>query len=255
SKNKMLQVPNNAFTTDYAGATILTAKGQPANQFYGYVAKGVFATTAEAHAAALQKKNTDGTYSSFAAGDVWFEDLNGDHLIDENDRKVIGDPNLDYFGGITNRVIYKNFELNALLTFSQGNDVYNNIRYRLEAMTGAENQLQSVRNRWQGEGQVTTTPKATWNDPMGNSRFSDRWIEDGSYLRLRTVSLQYHVPVNGGFVNSVTVYATGNNLFTLTRYKGYDPEFSANPSPFAQGIDTGLDPLFKSVTLGVRVGL
>jgi TonB-linked SusC/RagA family outer membrane protein len=255
NKNKILQVPNGSFTTQYAGATILTAKGKPANQFYGYVAEGVFATSAEANATGLQKKNFDGSYSQFAAGDVRFADLNGDKIIDDNDRKVIGNANADFIGGITNRVIYKNFELNALITFSQGNDVYNYMRYRLEAMTGVQNQLESVNNRWRSEGQVTSTPKATWGDPMGNSRFSNRWIEDGSYARLRTVSLQYYVPVKSNIVNSVTVYATGNNLVTLTKYKGYDPEFSASQSPFAQGIDTGLDPIFKSVTLGVRVGL
>ena len=255
NKNKMLQVPNDAFTTDYAGATILTARSKAANLFYGYVAEGVFATTSEAASAGLRKQNFDGTYSSFAAGDVRFADLNGDKIIDEKDRTVIGDPNPEFFGGITNRVIYKNFELNALLTFSQGNDVYNYMRYRLEAITGAENQLQSVVNRWRGEGQLTATPKATWGDPMGNSRFSSRWIEDGSYLRLRSVSVEYHVPVSGGFVHNLAVYVTGNNLLTLSKYKGYDPEFSANPSPFAQGIDTGLDPQFTSVILGVRMGL
>ncbi len=255
NKNKILQVPNGSFTTQYAGATILTAEGKPANQFYGYVANGVFATSAEAAAAGLMKKNFDGSYSQFAAGDIRFADLNGDKIIDENDRQVIGGANADFIGGISNRVIYKNFELNALITFSQGNDVYNYMRYRLEAMTSVENQLQSVNNRWRGEGQITSTPKATWGDPMGNSRFSNRWIEDGSYARLRTVSVQYHMPVKSSMVNYVTVYATGNNLVTLTKYKGYDPEFSASQSPFAQGIDTGLDPIFKSVTLGVRVGL
>ena len=255
NKNKVLQVPNGSFTTEYAGATILTARSNAANQFYGYVANGVFATSAEAAAAGLQKKNADGSYSQFAAGDVRFTDLNGDKVIDEADRQIIGNPNPDFIGGITNRLIYKNIELNVLVNFSQGNDVYNHVRHRLEQMTGAENQLESVRNRWRGEGQVTNTPKATWGDPMGNSRFSNRWIEDGSYLRLRTVSLQYHVPVKSSIVNYVTVYATGNNLLTLTKYKGYDPEFSAGQSPFAQGIDTGLDPIFKSVILGVRIGL
>jgi TonB-linked SusC/RagA family outer membrane protein len=255
NKNKILQVPNGAFTTQYAGATILTAKGNPAALFYGYVADGVFSTSTEAAAAGLMKKNVDGSYSQFGAGDIRFADVNGDKIIDEADRQVIGDPNADFFGGITNRVIYKNFELNALVNFSQGNDVYNHVRYRLERMTGVENQLESVRNRWRGEGQITNTPKATWGDPMSNSRFSSRWIEDGSYIRLRTVSLQYHVPVKSNTVHSVTVYATGNNLVTLTKYKGYDPEFSAGQSPFAQGIDTGLDPIFKTVTLGVRIGL
>lgn len=255
NKNKVRTVPGQSFTTQYAGATILTAQNGAANLFYGYTAEGVFSTTAEAAAAGLRKKNVDGSYSAFAAGDVRFRDLNGDKVIDERDRSIIGDPAPDFFGGITNRVSYKNFELNALVTFSQGNEVFNYVRYRLESVSGVQNQLQSANNRWRGEGQVTNMPKASWGDPMGNSRFSNRWIEDGSYARLRTVSLQYHVPVKSNFVNAVTVYATGNNLLTLTNYKGYDPEFSASPSPFAQGIDTALDPVFKSVVLGVRVGL
>ncbi len=91
---------------------------------------------------------------------------------------------------------------------------------------------------------------------MGNSRFSDRWIEDGSYFRLRNLSIQYNVPVKGkGFLKSTNVYATANNVFTLTKYKGYDPEFSVTPSIFSQGIDTSLDPQFRSVTVGVRFGL
>jgi hypothetical protein len=101
-------------------------------------------------------------------------------LIDENDRQVIGDPNPDYFGGINTRISYKRFELNAVLTFTEGNDVFNYLRYRLESASGTNNQLESVVNRWRTEGQVTDMPKATYNDPMGNSRFSDRldrrWI-------------------------------------------------------------------------------
>lgn len=255
NKNKILRVPNQFFTTQYAGATILTAQSKPANLFYGFVANGVFATTAEASAAGLRKKNFDGSYSSFGAGDVRFADLNGDKIIDDADRTVIGDPNADFVGGITNRVSYKNFELTALVTFSQGADVYNYTRYRLERMTGVENGLESVMNRWRNEGQATTMPKATWADPLGNSRFSSRWIEDGSYARLRSLSLQYYLPLKSNVFTNVTVYATGNNLVTLTKYKGFDPEVSANYSPFAQGIDTGLEPIFRSVVFGVRIGL
>lgn len=253
-KNKIKAVPNGRFTTEYAGATILTAVGQPANQFYGYTTQGVFATDADAAAAGLTKKNTDGSFTAFKGGDVRFTDLDNNKIIDDNDRQVIGDPNPALFGGFNNRVIWKRFELNVLFTFSQGNDVFNYVRYRLESLNGVENQLESARNRWRGNGHVTNMPKATWGDPMGNSRFSDRWIEDGSYIRLRTLSLQYNLPLKGFFKNA-SVFATANNLFTLTEYKGYDPEFSASPSVFVQGIDTGLDPLYRTVTLGVRVGL
>ncbi|GEP94218.1 SusC/RagA family TonB-linked outer membrane protein [Chitinophaga cymbidii] len=254
-KNRIISVPGGQFTTEYAGATILTANDQPANQFYGYTTNGVYASDAEAAAEGLRKMNNDGTFSTFSGGDVRFIDINKDGEINADDRRVIGDPNPDWTGGITNRILWNRFELNALITFSQGNEVYNYLRYRLESASGVENQLESMNNRWRADGQVTNTPKAAWGDPMGNARFSDRWIEDGSYLRLRTVSLQYYIPIKNGILKNATVYATGNNLITLTKYKGYDPEFSAAGSVFAQGIDAGLDPLFKSVTLGVRIGL
>ncbi|MBL7739935.1 MAG: SusC/RagA family TonB-linked outer membrane protein [Chitinophagaceae bacterium] len=253
-KNEIL-TPGGEFETEFAGATILTKEGNAANLFYGYKTNGVFSTAAEAAAAGLQKKNFDGSYSYFGAGDIHFTDLNGDKIIDANDRQVIGDPNPDIFGGVTSRLAWKRFELNVLFTFSAGNDVYNYLRYRLESASGVENQLNSVANRWRAEGHVTNMPKATYGDPMGNSRFSDRWIEDGSYFRLRNVSLSYNIPLKTGFVKYATVYLTGNNLLTFTKYMGYDPEFSASPSVFAQGIDTGLDPQFRSATMGVRIGL
>ena len=254
NKNKVLAVPNGRILTHYAGATVLTEVGSPATQFYGYQTNGVYTTDADA--GGLVKKNTDGSVSPFRGGDVRFVDQNGDNVIDENDRSVIGNPIPDFVGGFSNRIMWKRFELSALFTFSQGGDVYNYLRNRLESMSGIENQLVSVNNRWRGPGHVTNMPKATWGDPMGNSRFSDRWIEDGSYFRLRNVYLQYSLPVNPtGFLRNLTVYATANNVFTLTKYKGYDPEFSATPSVFSQGIDTGLDPQFTSLTFGVRLGL
>jgi TonB-linked SusC/RagA family outer membrane protein len=255
-KNKITAVPNNAFTTNYADATILTAVGGAANVFYGYTTNGVYTTDAEAAAAGLTRKSTNGSSAAFKGGDIRFTDVDNNKLIDERDRSVIGNPNPDLTGGFTSRLGWKRFELNTLFTFSQGNDVFNYVRYRLESMSDVNNQLESVNNRWRGNGQITTTPKATWGDPMGNSRFSDRWIEDGSYFRLRTLSISYNVPLKAGtFLKSVSIYATANNVFTLTKYKGYDPEFSASSSVFAQGIDTGLDPLYRSVTLGARIGL
>ncbi|MES2894377.1 MAG: SusC/RagA family TonB-linked outer membrane protein [Bacteroidota bacterium] len=253
--NEIISVPGGSFETKYANATILTKNGAPANQFFGYKTNGVFSTSAEAATAGLTKKNSDGSFSTFGAGDIRFIDANGDKIIDDQDRQVIGDANSDLFGGISSRLVYKRFELNALFTFSKGNDVYNYVRYRLESGSSTDNQLNSVVNRWRAEGQVTNVPKVAFGDPMGNSRFSDRWIEDGSYLRLRTVSLGYDIPVKTGMVKNVSIYVSANNLLTFTKYMGYDPEFSATPSVFVQGIDTGLDPQFRSATLGVRVGL
>lgn len=255
NENRVLSVAGNKLTTEYAGATFLTQNGSAANMFYGYIAKGVFSTQAEAGAADLKKKNTDGSYSYFGAGDVHFADVNGDHMIDENDRQIIGIPNPSLFGSITTRIAYKRFDLDALFTFSKGNDVFNYVRYRLESASGVENQLNSVVNRWRADGHVTTMPKVSFGDPMGNNRFSTRWIEDGSYLRLRHVSLSYNIPFKGIVLKNATVFVTGNNLFTFTKYMGYDPEFSAGTGVFAQGIDIGMDPLYKSVSIGARIGL
>ena len=255
SKSQVLALPDNSFTTAYAGATIITQTGAAASQFYGYTTNGVFATDAEAAAAGLTTKNTDGSFSAFKGGDVRFTDRDGNKIIDDKDRSVIGNPNPSLFGGLSQRISWKRFEMNVLFTYMLGNDVYNYTRFRLEAASGTENQLISVNNRWRGNGQQTTMPKASWADPMGNNRFSDRWIEDGAYLRLRSLSLQYNFSVKAtGFLKSASVYATGNNLFTLTKYLGYDPEFSASQGLFAQGIDTGLDPLYRSLTLGVKIG-
>lgn len=254
-KNETGEIPGNQFTTDFAGASFITMKGKAANVFYGYKTTGVFTSDAEAMAAGLGKKNSDGSITMFKGGDVRFVDVNGDKMINDADRQVIGDPNPEFTGGFSNRFTYKRFSLNVIFTFSKGNDVYNYLRNRLEAVSTTENQLVSVNNRWRFNGQVTNTPKATFGDPMGNSRFSDRWIEDGSYLRLRNVSLSYNVPIKEGFLKNATIYVNGNNLFTLTKYLGYDPEFSANGSIFAQGIDTGLDPIYRNVIAGVRIGL
>ena len=168
-RNKVLRVPNDRIFTEYAGATILTAEGERANLFYGYRTNGVYATDAEA--AGISKKNTDGSLALFKGGDVRFEDLDGNKIIDNNDRAIIGDPNADFIGGFNNRIIWKRFEFNALITFSQGGDVYNYLRSRLESLSGTNNQLISVNNRWRGQGHITNMPKATWGDPMGNSRF------------------------------------------------------------------------------------
>ena len=135
------------------------------------------------------------------------------------------------------------------------NDLYNGVRYNLEKMSGYENQTIAVNNRWVAEGQQTTIPRAVWGDPLGNASFSDRWIEDGSYLRLKTLVVAYDVSIDLEHIKSFKVYASANNLFTLTDYLGYDPEFSATSSIFGQGADLGLMPQFTTIQMGLRLGL
>lgn len=253
-KTEITKIPGDRVLNSYAGATILTQKGMDANQFYGYRTNGVYSSVADIPSS-LQNRRADGTITQFQAGDVRFVDLNNDGFIDDNDREVIGNPNPDYTGMISNMLSWKRFSFDAILTFSGGNDIYNSVRRDLESMNGTQNQTMLVNNRWRAEGQITNVPRASIGDPSENSRFSDRWIEDGSYMRLRTVSLAYNIPLKNTALKSARVYVTGNNVFTLTKYLGYDPEFSATGSVFTQGIDSGLEPQFRTVQLGVRIGL
>lgn len=255
AKNEITKLPDNKMITEFGGATMLTEVGKAANLFYGYKTNGILLSDAEAASAGLSYRNSNGTLTSFQAGDVRFVDTDGNFIIDENDMQVIGDPNPAFTGSISNVVSWKRFSFDALITFSKGNDIFNYMRSLLESMTGPYNQTTNVINRWRTNDQVTSVPRASWGDPSGNARFSDRWIEDGSYLRLRTLSVTYDIPVKDGLlIKYAKIYATGNNLITLTKYLGYDPEFSSTGSVFAKGIDTGLEPQFKTVQLGIRIG-
>lgn len=253
--NKITSLPNGNFTTSVYDGEILSAVGDAAGMFYGYKTKGVFATAAAAATANLRILNIDGSYSKFGAGDVIFDDKNKDGIIDEKDKQVIGNPNPKFYGSFTNKFTYKKFTLTALFTYSYGNDVYDYQRSLLEAGQDYSNQSTEMLNRWTTEGQVTTQPKAVFGDPMGNSRFSDRWIEDGSYLRLKTLSLSYNIPFKVNFIESINVWISANNLFTLTKYLGADPEFSTQNSVLFQGVDAGLLPLSKSYFIGLKLNL
>lgn len=253
--NTITKLPTSRILTSFGGATYITQVNGAANEFYGHQANGVYVSDAVAAAEGLSIRRADGTLAAFKGGDIRFTDFNGDKIIDDNDRTVLGNPNPDLFGSFFNKFSYKRFSLNTVFTFSYGNEVYNYTRAQLEGMSNAYNQTTAVLNRWKNNGEVTNMPKASWGDPMGNSRFSSRWIEDGSYLRLRVVTFSYDVPIKSNFFKYATVYATGNNLFTVTKYKGYDPEFSATESIFGQGVDNTLEPQFRSVQVGFKIGL
>jgi len=242
-------------TTTIYGAEILTRVGDPIGLFYGYQTNGVYASDNEAQEAGLQNRMKNEQFTSFSGGDVVFIDQISDGIIDEQDKTIIGDPTPDFTGEIYTRLKYGGITLDASLGFSYGGDVYNHLRYSLENMNTTNNQTTVVLNRWKYQGQETNIPRAVFNDPMGNSRFSDRWIEDGSYARLKNVTLSYMLPLNPNIVRYVEIYASGINLFTFTNYLGLDPEFSLNSFALSQGIDIGMIPQNKMVMLGIRIGL
>ena len=256
-KNEVTKMPNGkSIEATVCGATVMTTIGQPANLFYGYTTEDVFATSEAADDAALYLLGSDGvTRQYFGAGDMHFTDRDGNHRIDESDRTVIGDPNPDIFGNIFTSLAYKRWKLDARFNYSVGNDVYNYLRQQLESGSRFMNQTTAMTRRWQTEGHATDVPRATFQDPMGNARFSDRWIEDGSYLKLKTVTLSYTLPMNTTFLQGLQFWVQANNVLTLSRYLGADPESAMTNSVIGQGIDMGRLPQSRSIVAGVKINL
>ena len=257
-KNEITQLPEGASFIDNEvyGATIRTQVGQAANLFYGHKSLGVFSTTAEADAASLfvlKKNGIDRDY--YKAGDIHFADLDGDHQITEADRTIIGDPNPDIYGNIFTTLSYKHLKLDLRFNYSLGNDVYNYQRSQLEGGSRFMNQTTAMLRRWQVEGQVTDIPQITFQDPLGNSRFSDRWIEDGSYLRLKTVTLSYDLPLRSEYLQGLQFWVQANNVFTLSKYLGSDPEFTMTSNVIGQGIDLGQISQSRSFVAGIKIKL
>lgn len=254
-KNKVTSLADGSFTTDVQGASILTAVGNPVGVFYGYRTEGVFSTPEEASAANLAIRNANGSFTAFEAGDMHFADNYADGVINDRDRQVIGDPNPDFYGNFNLRLAWKNLSVSSLFTYSYGNDVYNALRANLEAGTDIFNQSTAMAGRWVANGQTTDIPRATYGDPMGNSRFSDRWIEDGSYLKWKSLAVEWRVPIRSMYIQGVSLSFQVNNLHTWTKYLGEDPEFSYGSSPLYMGVDAGLVPASREYVFGVKINL
>ena len=260
-KNEVTKLPSDGYDTEVYGANIRTEVGKPIGLFYGYQTEGVFSTTAEANASGLKLRSEEtGALESFVAGDMRFVDQpdeNGirDNIIDSKDMVQIGDPNPDFYGRISTKLGYKNLSLSATFTYSVGGDVYNYERMLLESGSRFMNQTVTMTNHWMVEGQQTDIPRIAFGDPHQNARFSDRWIENGSYMRLKNVTLSYKIPVHSTYLQGLTVWGSANNLFTLTEYLGSDPEFVSGNSVFLRGIDRGLAPQSTNFTLGLKINL
>ena len=257
-QNKVTQLPKNknSFITEMYNGSIITELNKPVGMFYGYKTDGVFANSQAAEAANLSIVDNAGNETYFKAGDMKFVDLDNNGIINGNDRTVIGDPNPDIYGNIfANFFIGKHWSLGVNFSYSVGNDIYNYQRALLESGSQFINQTTALNRRWMAEGQQTDIPQITYGDPMGNSRFSDRWIEDGSYLKLKNVTLSYQIPITNEYIQGLSVWAAANNLFTITRYLGNDPEVSCGNGVLMQGIDAGYLNPGRSFTLGVKINL
>jgi TonB-linked SusC/RagA family outer membrane protein len=223
--------------------------GLPLGYFYGLKTDGIFQSQAEVEAHPSQSQLA-GVEAS--PGDLRFVDTNGDGVISQDDRTYIGDPIPDVTMGLNLSFTYKNFDFSAYSFANLGNEIVRNFeRDQINV-----NMLSRRLNRWTGPGTSSTEPRVT-TGATANKLFSDYFVEDGSFLRIQTISLGYNVPVENlkAFgINGVKIYAKVDNAFTFTEYSGYDPTASTG-APIGGGIDLGFYPLPRTYTLGLNVKL
>ncbi|MCD6354699.1 MAG: SusC/RagA family TonB-linked outer membrane protein, partial [Prolixibacteraceae bacterium] len=251
AKSLISEMSVDTLIVDIPGGSKAYIKGQPAGVFFGYETNGIYESDAEAK----HDGYVNQVEQPFLGGDVSFVNHSGnDKIINEQDRAIIGDPTPDLFGGFYISTAWRSWSLNTAFQFSLGNDVYNYMRQSTENMSSFRNQSTRVLNRWVANGDITDVPRLAANDPMGNSRFSDRWIEDGSYLRLKNITLNYSVPKPKG-INSLDVFVSAQNILTLSKYLGYDPEYAYSTNQLLLGVDYGLMPQSRKILIGIKLGL
>ncbi len=225
------KIYNDAVTNNFVNeAVVRNEPGRALGGFYGYISDGVNPET----------------------GELMYRDLNGDNKISASDRTYIGDPNPKFVYGLTNSFSWKNFDLSIFIQGTYGNDIFNASRMETEGMYDGRNQTTVVLDRWRVPGQITHVPKAGFN--MKNSTY---FVEDGSYLRVKNVSLGYAIApdrLKRMGINRIQPYLSLNNLLTFTKYSGMDPEVNQwGNSGRVQGLDWGTYPSSKSFVFGVNV--
>jgi len=178
--------------------------------------------------------------------------LNNDGVINDKDRTYLGNPNPTFTFAMNNTFSYKGFDLSIFLQGVSGNKIFNANRLWSEAMAVAQNQTTATLDRWNGEGTSNSMPRAVFNDPNKNTRQSDRYIEDGSYLRIKNVTLGYSLPlpmIKKAQLSTARFFISAQNLLTITKYKGFDPEIGTS------GIDNNVYPVTRTISIGFNLGI
>lgn len=225
---------NNSYVT-------MLQKDYPINVFYGYVTDGIFQNQTEVDTHSIQP--------GAEPGDIRFRDLNNDGVINDDDRTVIGNPNPTHMFSLGNNLTYKGFELSIYLQGVAGNKIFNANKIDLTGMSAAYNQTTDVLSRWYGEGTSNYIPRAVFGDPNQNNRISDRFVENGSYLRLKTISLSYNFPkewLKVLTIENARLTLSCENVATITSYSGFDPEVGIN------GIDLSTYPISRTFNIGLN---
>ncbi len=266
-----------AVTSDYGGGTFTrTTQGYPIQGFYGYIVEGIFQSQDEIDA--LNDPENDVYYQneSTSPGDLKFKDINGrdengdltgepDGIINEDDRTFIGSHIPDFSYGLNLSANYKGFDASLFIQGVYGNEIYNGTKVLTQGMMRLFNADKAVLDAWTQAEPNTDIPRAVNGDPNNNARTSSRFVEDGSYLRLKNLTLGYTLPQNllstisGGNIASFRLYFTAQNLLTFTGYSGYDPEigastiYSGNDARLLQGVDFGFYPQPRTFIFGVNM--
>jgi TonB-linked SusC/RagA family outer membrane protein len=227
-----------------------TEEGQPIAYFYGWIADGIFQTG----------ESTTGQPNA-AAGDIKFRDINNDGAITPSDRTNLGHYLPDFTYGLNFNGNYKNFDITMFLQGVQGNEIFNNLRFHTEGMTRLFNASTVVLDRWTPNNTNTSVPRAVSGDPNRNARASSRFIEDGSYMRVKNIIVGYTIPtttlnsLTNGYVSKIRVYFLTQNPLTFTKYTGYDPEIAVRTginSSLGSGIDFGQFPAARTFMGGIQ---
>jgi len=236
-----------------------TTVGNPIGLFYGYKTEGIFKDQAALNAAPLQFGQPVGTGAGETAlGDVKYVDVNNDGKIDASDKTFIGNPHPKFTYGFTNNFKYKNVDLSIFLQGSYGNDVMN--LTRRGGTTNAslyDNQLVEAMDYYSATNTGSNNPRPIADSANNNLLISDRYVEDGSYLRIQNITLGYSLPqdvISKYKMSRLRLYASAQNLYTFTDYSGYDPEIgSFNQNVLLSGIDNGRYPVARTFLVGLNV--
>jgi TonB-dependent starch-binding outer membrane protein SusC len=253
-----------------AGFASRVEVGQPLGVFYGHVMEGIFQTgepicksqtgeTAAQRNARCAAAGLAFQATGTSAGDIRFRDIDGNGVINSDDRTIIGNPWPEFEGGLTNSLSFRGFDMNVFFQFSQGNDIFNAQRSYTDAFgSGFDNNTKAALDRWTPENPSNTQPRAIYGDPNNNVRNSTRFIEDGSYVRLKNAVLGYTLPERTstrlGF-RSLRLYVQAQNLHTWTNYSGFDPEVNyAGDTSITRGTDFYTLPQSRTITTGFDIG-
>lgn len=241
--------------------------GEPIGHFYGFRVDRIYQTQAE-----IDRDNEMAVSNGFnvyqtantSPGDIRFKDLNGDGIVNAEDREIIGNSIPKFNFGSTMNFGFKNIDFSMMIQGMSGFELYNKDRARvLESMTRAFNTTTAVLERWTPENPSTTMPRAVAGNPNNNARFSDRWMEDGSFIRLKNATIGYTLPpayltnLLKNSISSIRIYVTGQNLLTSTNFSAWDPEFTSRQGSFNnmyRGVAESIYPQARTYLLGLQVG-